>query len=759
MEYYLDNDTTTFALWKICSERQPDAPQKPSCAPQFSLTFSSSHEDIFKYFSEYLFGSFKSFYKNPYPYTSAKWFETECHEILNYFYPEEEQKEFIFKHRIKYGYLPVKKNSINLFLNSYRCHNIFAEQFKDCAKKNGETSLIPLITACCLAERTVISGMAQFTYSGERYVLAKHALDTDNSNYEKAMKSPAGDTLAVPFRYADTLIDVDSARFAEKIAHVVNKEREHIKSEEQSINVKLAIFGSLTDKPLSGGKHHIETLADDGMFGKNVKVTITYFKLCNMDVSTVDFKEDNPDEEEALCGSIFDVDFLTKVCEKYQIACMLDMGCFYADTGRFSDPYGDTAFETFRNRMRSIIYLHDNNGADSVSIRAYESLYHAYIRWVENAIYSKNHSYEFDTRLYAALVALKPNIPFYTFTSHDRNDALANVRKYRNLCKGEYYNGVSVDVYNWSYNTLNEDTQPDECERRYNEILSTSQAAKDKVIHTRAWKIIKSLCAILYSSKLIDCNANIKEFINSAPSSDSENGEEGKTFSAFIRCAYNVDVLFDYSKLNKRDPQIEYSYRLVNRNSINDINDKDRKRFLGIIDRIISATVSLAFDNDSYEECSSDYAKDVILNAICADSKRIEHLLVANLLQNQYQQYQKKCAVQFIKQEPVRYTNQDSEENFDYKKHDLHQRDMLSLYDAICYINNTSQRKYEFAAEKIQEYFLNDNDGSKMSCIFEKPCNNCRRPDCKKILDSMAKGCENIGFTNCALYTCATQNS
>lgn len=686
--------------------------------------------------------------------------------------------------------LLVKTSSLNLSANAFRWQNVFLRQIEE-IKKNYDKETFEIrkfIIAYCRAVRTHINNKAQFTYLGERFIIPESSW-SDGANGEGFLR-------AVRFKNAGTLSSIDSARLLEKVWHCISmKKRREAKgnSGEKSPHIiQIAVFGEFSDKPKSANeKHHIEMMADKGFFcynedndkgnngnsrnnsrndgnGENgwrrsgdncikYDVKITYFEIVKSDFAVLQFKE-TACGEKIISGNLYDVNFLNRVCEKYDMVCLLDMGCFYADTSRITNWNGESPAEAVRNLVGSIKYRKNHDGIENVSMESYEALYNSYLKWIEYEFYGQNHSYEFDPRLFAALNTLSRYVTegtltksgdagkysaIYSFISHDRGRAFSAVKEYQDLCKGEFYNGQAVVVYDWGRIDYSSGDGKAAIDERNKALLGEDCYTAKYLLPVRLWKIVKSLGDDFF----------YKQFVNQFTDNgyiDSENSEPDFDFVDYLRNSY---LIFDYSNIkNAREIYYGIKHYPTKKNEKPDCLSVGHNyhNYQAVSVKLVKGVIRLAFDSACYENCASDYCRNVIINAMITDSISAEHLLLTYFINRQPPW---NSTIKFIYKE---FLNDIREpESLIYEKYRLNQCDNLAIFHAITHINRTDYRDFKFAADNLQYYLpkplCTDMNGS------ENGSRKSNRPSGAKLLGKMGETCKKLGFTDCEIYRCAIQ--
>ena len=668
------------------------------------------------------------------------------------------------------GSLKVRSNSLNLFLNFYHLQYIKEFQY-EYEKISNEYSLRNVLIMYCHALKAFInSTSAQFTYLGERFVLSP----------ERWQNVAANDRMlnAAPVQKAGTLCSIDSLRLYEKVKHCIDlvEQKTQAARKEYIDKIKIAVFGRLSDTPGEGENelYNIEDMAQNGYIysekddgtRKTYDVEINSFKLIKADYAMLQFKEEirhpDSDSSEPLVGNLYEPDFLKAVQSKYDMVCLLDMGCFYDDVTNLDTSY-DTITETIKNRTDVI-----RHNADPYDVfvhpGSYLTLYNAYIEWNEYVFYRKIHHFEFDPKIFAALNWLieprsfktgKHSCPVYSYISHDRGHILDDVKRFQNLCKGEFYNGRSVLVYDW--NGLKE-ASPDNIEKaikeRDMELLGKDKAGytKKSILPVRMWKIIKSLGEDFYShlfteKKFQKFNLQ-KEDPQDSNTKKENSGEDFKPDFDFIHyLAENTYLILDYSKI-KEEKTIYFAVRHYG-DTANESETIKSKKYLPLLRTLMKDAIALAFDPNKYEDCSGNYIKKIMINAMLTDSISAEHLMLVYLLNDQ--PYWSNIYEFSYSEQLENSENINKPDRSFYEKYRINQRDNLAIFEAIETINAGEFNDYKFSADILQ-YFLPQLES------FEVGREEIRKLTGAELLDNFAEICEKLGCIDCTLYRSAVKN-
>ncbi len=621
--------------------------------------------------------------------------------------------------------LHISQSSLNLLLNRY----FFTKQYRDLREQyekmqqDSTWDFRRLLSAHCLRMRYRIGKAGQFTYNGERFVI----VDTANLEHEET-----DNLLAVHFRRADTFSSINSLRLIEKVFNYIRKIE---KDDSPSTVIKIAAFGRFSDQ--KNGNLWLEQLSNQGYFTdekkRQYRVQVTSFKLTQLTEFRVMFDE-CIDDENKLNGNLLDPDFLYSVCKKYEVVCLMDMGCFYMDTNRFEDTNGDSPYEAVRSRSRSIEHVYERKGVGEVGLSAYDGLYNAYIKWIENYFYGKKHSYEFDARLFSALMELNEKLEadrrstsVYSFMSKNRGSAISSDFKYRNLCKGEYYEGRPLIAYDWS---PAEKLNSESIKKRNSDVFADEYSSKS-LFPIRLWKIIKSLGDYFFSKRFIGLIKDEKQEIDSSePDLD------------FVKYAKESFVVIDYSMIKENRLSLAIKYfptDIVDRSA-----EEDKAcQYFEIAKRLVISAAKLAFAPDCYEACASGYCRNVIVNAMITDGVGAEHILLAKRLElkpflsEEIEIDSVADDVDLLQERPKKESP---------ALYSQHQVDNLAISEAISRINRSSLGRFDRVVELLEEMIpsINASDGTEGSGAL--------RLDCAELLHHIKSMCEKIGYTDCQLY-------
>ncbi len=566
---------------------------------------------------------------------------------------------------------------------------------------NAEPSTIParfLITAECFVQRTIISSLSQYTFMGERFVRAKSAFTEDDND------------VAVPFNQVLSFSSIDSIRLLEKVDHYFH--------DYDTTNVTIAAIGAFSDSSQTSKrvKYHIEEYFEKKGGGKHVSVVS--LRLKEMTSCSLIFS----DEDDA-CYNIYNIADWKLLCNKYQIVCLLDMGCFYTDTIRYYEIYDQTPFAALKDQLEYINYKKNRDGLDSISFSSFEQLYHRYIQWIETNFYGKRHSFCFDSRLYSIFftdrwekICGDSPAELYLYLSRDRDPELYVQNSQKNLCKGEFYNAVEVQTYGLPQK---KDLGYDSEGRR--KVLFETTASGRRVC-VRMWKLIKSLGDNYFSKGFItalSCGSSLGEFFLPEAFTDASCDLD------FVHYSQDVSLVFDYSKMDGETRKVDYSICYGKKNMRNDMYSR-------YIEALVKGMIDLAFVHNT--ECSSSYTREIIINAILADSFTLEDLMFAYVL---HAESFYNPSLDFVYQDCLPHQKRADEDTSAYRQRQL---ENLAFFDAIDEINRTNRREYYFAEDILQSAI----DKTKLEKL-----------NGSNLLDHLGEVCKSFGFTNCALFRCS----
>ncbi|MBR0081837.1 MAG: hypothetical protein IJP98_03745 [Clostridia bacterium] len=614
--------------------------------------------------------------------------------------------------------------SINILLNNHKME-LMSRKLNEIAENPDKESYLlrKLIAARSLTLRKVINDFAQFTYAGERYVATRSALKDDLKTYDGNYIN------AIPFQHAQSLSRIDSARLIEKIWHQIAYKKKYKNAYCRASNenvILIAAFGSFSDD----GKLNIEALAKDGFFRENkddpqseqYDVKVVHFKLKSLNAASIDFVEDDESIpfDKRITGNLHDVNFLKRVTDKYDITCLLDMGCFYSDTCRGIDFSKGSPYEDVLECIRIINVQKDRNGSDGVDILSYENLYKSYLKWIEFTFYGENHQYEFDPRLFATLVKLKqlvvPGRSVFTYLSRSRGEALKKKFQYNNLCRTEYYQGIALTVYDWRRTEKNEFNLQSElfsnvCNAEYKNKLSF-----------RFWKMLKSIDDYFYTNGFLE----LYHHHNSQGLDENEIADLD-----FIKFCCETVVEFDYSYLNSKHT-VFYSI-------ISKYDKENSSVYLDIANRIIRSVLKIVFDRNCYDKCSTWFCKNILANAIIADAETIEHLMfsymiLAQKLQSDFVCKDVICDQKRYSQIKSVFEREETDPLLIARRHSINHVFM----DAISSINS---KPYRFFSDARNELYYS----------VEGYIGNIEP---SMILKKFGTICERIGFNDCTIAVC-----
>lgn len=624
-------------------------------------------------------------------------------------------------------------DSLNLKTTRLLLYKQYEELIWKHEKRTTDDMVMMLMMVYCIHLSKLINAAGQFTFAGERLI------SDGNVEYDEDGNKVVH---AVPFRMASSLSKISSLRLIEKVCRLIEKLRAKNGGLTASGTkcIKIAILGKFNDD--IENETYIERFIKDGystdLFGE-YSIEFTYFSPKELTPFAINVTAKTKDGED-LFGNLLDRDFYLQKCKNYDMICLLDMGCFYTDTNTFSDAYGDSPYEALKSRFGSYDFLsqRDGNNVDNISYRVYDGLYSATIKWIEHHFYGKNHSFEFDSRLFYTLNSLKDDLgsrSVYLFLSHDRGQTISSSLQHRNLCKGEYYNGREVTAYDWSDRNV---LSLDDRKVRISEIFS-DEFSKMNIIPVRLWKVVKSMGDYFYTEDFVNLFS-----IESSESSESDTEKYSHSFKKpdfdFIKYAMDTKIYIDYSELKK--DRLSFCIE----SPLNESNENNEKYLLykDIAEQFVYNLMKLALDSRCYEDCSSGYCRSVLVNAMISDSIGLEHLLVAKKLQNKtYFSGDMDVAIRELKDRINIEELNHSIEPFDvYTKR---QKDNLTLCSAIDFINRSEYKRTTYLAEKLEPYIrslVNETD-SKQIQVFAL-----------RIIQNGKQICEKIGYSDCGLYKC-----
>lgn len=627
-----------------------------------------------------------------------------------------------------------KDRASNLLIDGYRWRKIFLPRLEAMVSREERggyesSAFRALVTLRAFETRSRLDQIEQFTSDGERYIIAESALSSEQPKVDNKVDNAV---FAVPFRHARTLSEIDSIRLHEKVCQTIKKKKlSHIECKE----IKIAAFGSFCDKPSPNGKHNIERAFDGGKNDK-VKVSITYFELKNITPVSIIFEEKT--RGESIEGNLYDPDFLVGVSKKYDIICLLDMGCLYGDTNRKTERYERFPEDDLQGSINTFNYEEGRNG---ISAEAYYNLYKSLIRWIEDAFYGKHHQYEFDARLYCTLKNVSLNAAnsssIYMFISHDRGRALREMLEDSNLCRYEYYNGRAITVYDWSNNIEEINAERgEECEYLTN--LLSNAVPDTKTLKVRAWKIVKSLDDFYYSEEFT-------EIITGRWTGNSTSKRTGvRADIDFVNFLKKTYVVIDYSGMNTSNARSVIHYSVVIKEG--ELNEYE-KSYMSAVKQLIQAMFELAYDCKCYEDCSSNFCRTIINNALMADATRAEHLLLLDMISTRYL-YQNALSFEYSETIDV----SDGCENIDTenpKQHSVRQKTNTALNNIIYEINRDTSIKssnpwsFDIASDIVNQQFL--KNGALAMSVENFP---------DKILERLGKACKALDYNDSKILMC-----
>lgn len=672
---------------------------------------------------------YKAYSADPFPFGSDKWGEEVFWADFGYFGKSDlstKSNDLMHDNETGETYLRIYKEScINLILAKFRSAELL--RFYDEVDENADKSSYPmrkLICARALDLRKRIDDFALFTYQGNRYVAAKSALKHD-------LEVESGDYLnAVPFQHALSLSDIDSTRLIEKVRHQIAYKKRYSNSSNVKKDdnvIRIAAFGAFSDE----GELNIEALAKAGFFkaqdGSNIQydVKVTYFKLKKLGYASIDFEEDDegiPDSDRII-GNLYDIDFLRRVSAKYDITCLLDMGCFYCDTSRNQKSQNSVSYDV-EDCIRAIEVQKNGDKIDGIDTIAYINLYKSYLRWIEYTYYGEAHQYEFDPRLFAVLSKLQteaePGHSFFTYLSRDRGKIFENQLKYDNLCCIEYYKGRCLSVYDWRKTDYKNEIDD---QKKYLIALCNSDY-KDKAVF-RFWKILKSLDDYFYSKRF---TKPIKEDYTSKPAGIASVDID------FVRFCDDTSIELDYSRL-RDEKAILYSVITKNESAY-------PQKFKDAANTFVDALIKIVFVPSCYDPCATPFGRLVLSNAIVADALLVEHLVLSHMIKSQ----RIKCRFEYntlidsaertemMKLEQA-YTREKDDPRVAVCRHTVNN----VLVDAINTVNSMDySANFDYVRSRLSEVVQGYN-GDK---------------DPGEILKKLGAVCDSLGFGNCTIAYC-----
>ena len=675
--------------------------------------------------------SFRAYSKDPYSDEAGPWGEEVFLNAFGYFDDDKDSDGLCSKTRndylscLKYDnvsgetYLRFnKRSSINIMLNNYRMMMLCQKLDEIPESSDRSTYLLrKLISARFLRLRQDLDAFSQFTYAGERYVVAKSALKRD-------LCADDGEHLnAIPFQHVQSLSQIDSARLIEKVRHQIVYKKlykdEYCDASRKRI-IRIAAFGSFTEN----GTLNIEALAQKGFFKEDEKdpesptydVKVVSFRVKSINPVSIDFVEDNPDipEDKRLSGSLYDVGFLKKVTDKYDITCLLDMGCFYRDTTRGIGCRSGSPYEDVIECIRVIDVQKERDGVEGIDVISYINLYKAYLKWIEFTFYGENHQYEFDPRLFAALVRLKKEArkgrSIFTYLSRNRGEALKKKYEYSDFCRTEFYKGVGLSVYDWR---KTESCESDQQKEYFAKVYRSDYTDK---LSFRFWKMLKSIDDYFYTetfSRLLEKGSS---------SADCE----------FVEFCYKTTVVFDYSHLR--------SDRIISYSIVSAYEDVAGSDYLNIAKTFVDAILKIVFDPNCYDPCSTPFCRRILANVILADAVTVEQLMLAHMISTSKLQ----CA--FASQG----TDMDKE-RYDRIRHlfDQEYGDPLLTARRHC-INGVFADAISKVNSKPYSLFCDARDE-----LYRAIKEYAGEIEPSEILRKLGDACKRIGFSNCTIAICS----
>ena len=697
--------------------------EKAELCPSLKKTLAELLSLFFGFFINSVSG-FRQYSKDPYPIGDEVWGEEVMLKEFGYFAGLiNDNAETVWetdysscrRHDYESGenILCVNKLNIIYLLNNFRMSMLFDKLEKINLEADEDTFFLrKLIAARALRIRANIDSFVQFTYAGARYVASKSALKpnlkiSDDKKYN-----------AIPFCHAQSLSQIDSARLIEKVNHQIVYKSEHEGNEDHEI--KIAVFGSFSDE----GKLNIEALADKGFFrnendGSVYRVKVVRFKLLKHDDVSVVFEEQNTDSKEKLIGDLFNVSFLKQVSDKYDITCLLDMGCFYSDTSRGLDFRRSSPYEEVNSCIRIIDAQQERYGIEKVNTIAYINLYKAYLKWIEFTFYGESHQYEFDPRLFATLIKVKRDAKeghsIFTYLSRSRGEALKTKFQYDDVCRTEFYKGVGVVVYDWRRSNPIKEL---ECQRMY--FSEVYRAEYKNSVAFRFWKLMKSIDDYFFTkdfTRLIKTNM---------ADDDDPNVTADLRFVQFCNATY---IEFDYSHL-KGENVIVYSIVTEDEKAV-------EAGYLRAAKEIMEALLKIVFDEKCYDECSTAFCRTILSNTITADATTFEHLMLSHMILN------RKLQSEFRRGDVVCDKRRYNDQRILSEKTDPHlttTRHTVNnvVGDAINAVNSRPYSEFRSARDDLYDAVKDYSDDIDPGALLER----------------LGLACDRLGFSNCTIAAC-----
>lgn len=627
-------------------------------------------------------------------------------------------------------------DSLNLKTTRALLYKQYKELMRKHAKRmttdNASHMVMMLIMVYCIYLSKRINAFGQFTFAGERLISNGNVINNEckNGNWVKMVQ-------AVPFRMASSLSEISSLRLIEKIGRLIKK----IKAKNDGLTasgtkcIKIAILGKFDDEIKNGT--YIEEFIREGYSNElfdGYSIEFTYFTLKELTPFAITVAAETKDGED-LVGNLLDRDFYITKCKNYDMICMLDMGCFYTDTNTFADAYGETPYGALKSRFSSYVFLskRDGDNVENISYRTYDGLYSATIKWIEHCFYGKTHFFEFDPRLFFTLDSLHGDLgsrSVYLFLSRDRGQAISSSLKFRNLCKGEYYNGRDVIAYDWSNRILS--PKGEDCKKRIDGIFS-DPFSKKNLIPIRLWKVLKSMGDYFYTDGFVN-------LFSSESVVENLNDLFKKPDFDFVEYAIDTRILIDYSGLKNN----KLSFSIVHSANKSNVDRRKYSLYKEIAEQLVYNLMKLALDSRCFEDCSSGYCRSVLVNAMTTDSFGLEHLLVAKKLQNKtYFSGDMDVSLRESQAEMSIEALNDAKET--YAQYVQHQKANLTLCSAIDFANCAEYKRTTYLVEKFEPFIrsLDDEADSKQIQAIAL-----------RIIQEGKQICEKIGYYDCGLYKC-----
>ena len=392
---------------------------------------------------------------------------------------------------------------------------------------------------------------------------------------------------------------------------------------------------------------------------------------------------------------------------------VLDAGYLYTDTNKFSDAYGDNPYAAVKSKLDSLEFVSKRDGIEEIGNEPYDGVYTSIIKWIENQFYGKNHSFAFDPRIFYTLSSLGEELgshSLYLFLSRDRGKALSSTRSYRNLCKGEYFEGRGVIAYDWSnHNEL----IPEDLERRNAEVLA-NRFSDNSIAPVRLWKLIKSMGRFFYSNRFI------RLFDDNQICEDAEDAYA----ESFIEYASNTWVYIDYSAL--KDKKLYFKLKE------NEDGDNRSGKFSTIAKLFVASLLRIALDARCFDVCASGFCRKILYNTLTTDAIGFEHLLLAQKLWDKTF-FTGDMDISY-REEIISIKTPEPEAFALYIKH---QEDNLALIELIDSINHADYMDDEYLIKLFSSALPKGRDNSDLSI---------------KLVQTSSKMCEKMGYFACKLY-------